>query len=154
MGPRSENRGYTTTSGNECGRDTSLQWVHGQRTVVTLALDTGPAARDGPSMGPRSENRGYRPTVRQGAGRPTLQWVHGQRTVVTARRCGMDPDDLPFNGSTVREPWLRQGVGAKRPGARAFNGSTVREPWLQGADAGEQGADHPSMGPRSENRGY
>ena len=66
-------------------------------------------------MGPRSENRGYgRCTSEQDAkvtisgAHLELQWVHGPRTVVTLfSLLQRNIVHISFNGSTVREPWLR-----------------------------------------------
>src|SRR5207248_1716366 len=86
-----------------------------------------------PSMGPRSENRGYGLNhLTQLRFRCNLQWVHGPRTVVMW--------DGRFRGTHAdcALQWVH--------GPRTVVMIVARE--VQKALAG------PSMGPRSENRGY
>ena len=83
MGPRSENRGYALPAAFAEHETAQLQWVHGPRTVVMVAIKTPNERWYTASMGPRSENRGY-----------------GSTDLVQAVVM------FGFNGSTVREPWL------------------------------------------------
>ncbi len=107
MGPRSENRGYSVFDHGLVSYLTRLQWVHGPRTVVILR------------QRPRVEDR------------KRLQWVHGPRTVVIGRRSA------------------RPGVSrAASMGPRSENRG-----YCQGG-RGQDRQQHASMGPRSENRGY
>src|ERR1043165_1505096 len=87
MGPRSDNRGYAGSRLGIPHREESLQWVHGQITVVMERRRELPGPRLVASMGPRSDNRGYVPLNISWALLRMLQWVHGQITVVMPAIC-------------------------------------------------------------------
>src|ERR1051326_8105198 len=81
--PRSDSRGYATPTGPASAKAATLQWVHGQITVVMEDLPQHLPVIVDASMGPLSDNRGYVNVARQIFGAYCkLQWVHGQITVV------------------------------------------------------------------------
>ena len=157
MGPRSEDRGDVACNSSRSRWASTLQWVHGPRTVVMTKRDRsvctffpasmGPRSEDrgdvGParsprsraeaSMGPRSEDRGDGKvsTVRGGTVEP-LQWVHGPRTVVMVNREYLYAEVMELlqwvHGPRTVVMWRRPGKQTLR-GSPGFNGSTVRGPW-------------------------
>ena len=93
---------------------------------------TGPANPWQPSMGPRSDNRGYgRPRPPGWQRMSALQWVHGPITVVM--------DDTTNKGVQLGDlQWVHGPITV-----------VMAIVWLR-----QQRPREPSMGPRSDNRGY
>ncbi len=113
------------------GQPRALQWVHGPRTVVMRSLSLSRRVGSGASMGPRSENRGY---------------AQSQATHCASH--------TGFNGSTVREPWLWNGVNGTGDAGWASMGPRSENRGYDISGAVKLPPESASMGPRSENRGY
>ena len=134
---------------------TTLQWVHGPRTVVMWKVQVAFSHEVCASMGPRSEDRG---DGRRAVTHPwhilLLQWVHGPRTVVM--------HELRLDASGLRE---LQWVHGPRTVVMAYNqlchGKRQTLQWVHGPRTVVMGAQRghcsragaASMGPRSEDRG-
>src|ERR1700722_20384834 len=132
MGPRAENRGYVSSLTAPALTDAKLQWVHGQRTVVTPGETSTCHLYLSTSMGPRAENRGYGEAAERLHGKAArLQWVHGQRTVVT----DAGEYNTPFRKQLQ---WVH---GQRTVVTHAYHRRLATR-------------DPTSMGPRAENGGY